>query len=181
MRLIPSSSDPDPDRPLTRRLQNWKWRRRDPPSPATLPEPTVTETLPYCLGTVILGHVLLDFEAYAVMVGPDRYLLPVRQFQLLAALLFAEGGEVSVAALAALIRPAAAQHRALLVRRELKHLKATALHARLAMKVTGTGHGYHLRHATAPPCGQCRPGGKAGHPRLGSVHGPRAPGRLPPA
>ena len=140
MRSTPSNSDPDVSPPLTRQLQNWKWLRRAPvPEPACL---ATADAKAICLTTVLLGDVILDFESIVVVVGGHRIFPRLPHFRIAAALLFAEGEEVSAATLYA-IRTGMAPPRAnSLIARDIRHMRRTvfARDPRITIHATRTGY-----------------------------------------
>ena len=100
----------------------------------------------------MLGDAILDFEAYAIVIRGERYFLPVRQFWIAAALLFAEGEEVSATYLALISRGVSAPgcHGAAIrnvvhwVSREIRLLKSRVLSCKSGVLVLGTGQSYRL-------------------------------------
>ena len=107
-----------------------------------MPEPQ--DARPSCLTTVVLGDAILDFEAYAIVIGAERYFLPVRQFWIAAALLFAEGEEVPATYLALISRGALTRNIVHWVSREIRLLKSRVLSGKSGVLVSGTGQGYRL-------------------------------------
>lgn len=140
MRSIPSNSEPDAGQPLTRRLQNWKWPRREP-VPAVM---GLTEPKPICLSTVVLGDVILDFEAVIIVIAGQRMFLKVSHFWIAAALLFAEGHEVSISTLLAIRNGAVLPRARSVISRDIRTMRATVFGRDPRIRVTATGRGYRL-------------------------------------
>ena len=144
MRSTPSKSDPALAERPTRPAQNWQRRRREPATADVETMPESQDARPSCLTTVVLGDAILDFEAYAIVIGAERYFLPVRQFWIAAALLFAEGEEVPATYLALISRGALTQNIVHWVSREIRLLKSRVLSCKSGVLVSGTGRSYRL-------------------------------------
>ncbi len=152
MRWIPSKSDPEPALLLTRALQNWKWARRDPAKAAAEQAAATGDSRPICLTTVVLNGAILDFEAFALVVGGARHLLSVRLFRIAAALWFAEGEEVSAAYLSTLHpQTASLGSMADMLARDIRRLRAKALSEASGVSVARTARGYRLDRVRAHP------------------------------
>jgi hypothetical protein len=150
MRWTLSKSDPEPAPLLTRALQNWKWARRDPTKAVVEQAATAEGSRPTCLTTVVLNGAILDFEAFALVVGGARHLLSVRLFRIAAALWFAEGEEVSAAYLSTLHPQNASQESMTdMLARDIRRLRAKALSEASGVLVARTAQGYRLDRVCA--------------------------------
>ena len=144
MRSIPNRFDPIATEPPTRPAQNWQWRRREPAPAKCAVEAQGHDARPSCVTTVVLPGAILDFEAYAVVVGSERHFLPVQLFWIAAALLFAEGEEVPTTYLASIHRGPSAPNSVHWVSREVRQLRCKVLSSEAGLLVSGTGRGYRL-------------------------------------
>lgn len=98
MPSIPSNSNKPLDYVLTRPAQRSPKSHRVPSAgrrPAAAGP--ADDSVIFCLSTVAAYGVILDFEASAVVIGGVRRFMAPRELEVLAALLFAEGGIVTVA------------------------------------------------------------------------------------
>ena len=155
MHWTPSRPDPQLPAPPTRPARNRRER-----APGEI-EPVRRDDAGrfHCVPRVAFGDVVLDFGAHAIAVGPVRHLVPVRPFEIAAALLFAEGEEVTTAALAAICGTASARHANDVVGRHVGRLRRTVFadEGRAVPRGTGRGHRLVLTPGThRPPRGDPR-------------------------
>ena len=104
----------------------------------------ITEPKPICLSTVVLGDVILDFEAVIIVIAGQRMFLKIAHFRIAAALLFAEGQEVSISTLLAIRNGAALPRARSVISRDIRTMKATVFGRDPRIRVTATGCGYRL-------------------------------------